>query len=273
MGTVVSVNLRGPSARTAAAETPLAAFFTELSRVEDLFSPFRPESQVSRLRRGALTLADADPMLREVAELCERAEARTAGWFHPWRPDADGRPRLDPTGLVKGWAVERAARLLPQREHDFIVNAGGDLVLRCDRTDTPDWRVGLADPLRPDHIGVSFGLRVGAVATSGRYARGEHIWRPGGAPTEIARPDVHPPGQDEPPPGRHLAAASVIGPDLTWADVLATAALAADRTESDWVADFSGYQLILTDMTGRTRTIPDAQIVPATTPEAALTEA
>jgi len=65
--------------------------------------------EISWIDAGTLALADADPAVRDVLALCEEAEAATGGAFRAWRPDATGRVRLDPAGLVKGWAVERAA--------------------------------------------------------------------------------------------------------------------------------------------------------------------
>jgi thiamine biosynthesis lipoprotein len=89
--------------------------------------------------------------VREVAALCDEAARRTGGAFSAWLPGPDGEPAFDPTGLVKGWAVEQAfvalvERLAPLGAHDALVSAGGDVVVVCARTDTPDWRIGVEDP-------------------------------------------------------------------------------------------------------------------------------
>src|SRR4051812_46719142 len=108
MGLPVSVHVRGPDATGAGAERAVAAVFASLRRADDLFSTYRPDSQVSRLRRGDLPADGWDPLLRTVIELCRRARAETAGYF-----DARvGGPDFDPSGLVKGWAVEQAATAL-----------------------------------------------------------------------------------------------------------------------------------------------------------------
>jgi thiamine biosynthesis lipoprotein len=108
---------------------------------------------VSRIRRGELPLADADLRVREVAALCEEAARRTDGSFDAWLPDADGVRRFDPTGLV---------------------SAGGDVLVHCQRTDTPDWRIAIEDPRDRTRTLLTVPLRRGAVATSGTAARGEH---------------------------------------------------------------------------------------------------
>ena len=72
--------------------------------VDDVFSTWKPESPVSRLRRGEIGLGDAPPEVAEVLELCRRAREASDGWFDPWAMPGG----VDPTGLVKGWAVERA---------------------------------------------------------------------------------------------------------------------------------------------------------------------
>ncbi|MDT4988328.1 MAG: FAD:protein transferase, partial [Micromonosporaceae bacterium] len=97
MGLPVSVHVRGPEATGDAAERAVAAVFASLRHADALFSTYRPDSQVSRVRRGELTAAGWDPLLRSVVTLCERARADTDGFF-------DARvatPDFDPSGLVK----------------------------------------------------------------------------------------------------------------------------------------------------------------------------
>ena len=108
----------------------MAAAYAELRAVDGLFSTWRPDSQVSQLRRGERQLDGCDPMVREVADLCEEARVRTDGAFSAWLPDSAGETRFDPTGLVKGWAADRAAAVLERAEgHAYCLNAGGDVVV------------------------------------------------------------------------------------------------------------------------------------------------
>src|SRR4051812_38269686 len=99
MGLPVSVHLHGPGAGGRAAADAVAEVFASLRRADALFSTFKPDSQVSRLRRDELPSADRDPLLCTVVALCERARAGTAGYFDARVGTAD----FDPSGLVKGW--------------------------------------------------------------------------------------------------------------------------------------------------------------------------
>lgn len=225
MGMPISVHLRGPGCSgegTPQVRAAVDAVFADLRTVDARLSRWKPNSELNRLRRGELTLDACHPEVGEVHRLCLHALEITDGWFDAWLPgpglpagtDETDRPdddRLfDPTGLVKGWAVERAAQHLAALDgHDHLVNAGGDITLGCHRTDTPDWQVGIEDPRDRSRTLFTVPLRVGAVATSGTAARGEHIIDPTTGS-----------------PATGLAAVTVIGPELVWADVLATAAFA-----------------------------------------------
>jgi FAD:protein FMN transferase len=236
MGMPVSLQVRGPGARDDGADAAVRLGTDWLHRVDDLFSTWQPGSQVSRLQRGELTLAAADPLLREVAGLCERARERTDGWFDAQLPGPDGVRRFDPTGLVKGWAVQRCLEQLSAAlpEHDVAVNAGGDIAMVCRRTDTPDWRVGIENPLDHTELVTTLQLRTGAAATSGTAARGSHIINPHtGLSTS------------------RLASVSIIGPDLMWADVYATAAFARGPASVDWLRTLVDHAWLMVDLDGQ----------------------
>jgi thiamine biosynthesis lipoprotein len=243
MGMPISIHLRGPRSRVdgdAAVTEAITRTFAHLREVEARFSPFRADSELNRLNRGDLDWAGCHPDLHEVAELCERAAETTAGWFTTARTLPDGSRVFDPIGLVKGWAVQRAARHLDGlTDHDHTVNAGGDVVARCHRTDTPDWRIGIEDPRDTGRILLAVPVRTGAVATSGTAARGGHIRSP---------------ESDAPADG--LASATVFGPDLTWADAYATAAFAHGPGARSWLGDLPDHAAVLVDPFGGISTIP-----------------
>lgn len=228
MGTAVSVHARGDGARSDRADEAVRALFAELDRLEDVFSTYRPGSQVSRLQRGELALVDCDPEVREVHRLCQVAGVLTDGAFDAWSA-LPGRPGLfDPTGLVKGWAVARAARALDDVPHvAFAVGAGGDLLLRPGAAGGA-WLIGIEDPRDTARVLATVPVSDGAVATSGTAARGLHIVDPGtgGPATEVL-------------------SATVIGPSLLWADVFATAAVAMGAAAVDWVPGLHGTSGLL----------------------------
>lgn len=209
MGLPVSVHVRGPRPEQAAGA--VARLFADLRHADAVFSPYRDDSELSRLERGELALIDADHTLPEVLALCGEARRRTGGWFDArGLPDPrTGAPRLDPSGLVKGWAAERAARHLADLDdHGWCLNAGGDVLVESP-DGHPAWRVGIEHPAAPGRILRAVEVRAGAVATSGDTHRGAHIVDP-----HTRRPATA------------VRSVTVRGPSLQWADVHATAAAA-----------------------------------------------
>lgn len=235
MGLPISTTLRGPGARSARAHQVVQAVYADLVHVDRVFSTYRPNSEISLLRAGALARELASPEVREVLALCERARAVTGGYFDAELPASDGRRLLDPSGLVKGWAVERAAGGLDRLDGlDWLVNAGGDVLGRADHG--PPWQMALEDPRDRSRVLRVLPLRSGAVATSGTAARGRHILDP-----RTGRPAPE-----------HLLSATVVGPSLTWADVLATAAFAEGTPALGRVRDLDAYEALLV--------LPDGQL-------------
>ena len=233
MGMPVSVHLRGAGSRSPEAEAAVQAGYDELRAIDVLFSPYRVDSEVSRIDAGALTEQEAHPLVREVIDLCRIARDLTRGAFDAWRP-GDAGMRFDPTGLVKGWAVQRAAsHLAGAVAADVCVNAGGDLALRPGAA-AGKWRVGIEDPQDATHVLAVVPMVSGGVATSGTSHRGGHIEDPAdGAPVT------------------HALAATVVGPSLMWADVLATAVFVRGSAGLAMVADLAGYEALVVDLAGR----------------------
>jgi thiamine biosynthesis lipoprotein len=213
MGLPVSVHLRGHDLERPEVEGAVRSCFAQLRRADQVFSTWRDDSDLMRLRRAEIGVGDAHPWLADVIDLCIEAEERTAGRFSAWyQQQHDGRRLFDPTGLVKGWAVASAAAHLGELyDISYCINAGGDVVAGTGRRATPDlhphWRVGIEDPRDRSRVAAVLTVSQGAVATSGTAARGHHILDPRKS-RKVVRP----------------GSATVYGPDLMWADVWATAA-------------------------------------------------
>ena len=130
----ISVHVRGPLAGSSAVAALVGELYDAVQADEQMFSIWKPDSPVSRIRDGRDLLRDAHPRVRRVAALCELAGHRTGGSFSGWLPTPDGRLLFQPTGLVKGWSVEQAfsaflGRLERLGPHDALVNAGGDIAV------------------------------------------------------------------------------------------------------------------------------------------------
>jgi len=228
MGLPISVLARGDAAAAPEADDAVQAVYAELHDVDAMFSPYRDDSEVSRHARGELSLEACDPLVQDVARRCDELRELTGGLFDATRPDG----RWDPSGLVKGWAVERAARHLAAADDlDWCLNAGGDVVVICPSGEP--FRVGIQDPLDDTRIAAVVPSTGDAVATSGTAARGTHLYDPrtGEAATGAA-------------------SLTVVGPSLETADVLATAAFIAGRDAFDVIGLVPGYEALRIDTTG-----------------------
>jgi len=203
--------------------------FDWLRRVDETFSTYKDGSEISRLRRGELDEADASDDVRWVLRRCRELRDETAGYFDI---DAVG---LDPSGYVKGWAVERAAAILDRAgSSDYAINAGGDVRTRG------RWRIGIQHPFESQAVAKVVEGDDLAIATSGAYERGEHVRDPhtGAAPAGIL-------------------SVTVTGPDLATADAYATAAYAmGPRRAIDWTARLRGYEALTILADGRVLATP-----------------
>ena len=233
MGTAIGLDVRDPAVGPSALDDA----FGYLRDVDRRFSPYKPDSEVSRLIRGELEETDASSDLRAILSLCDQVRQTSEGFFDIRAHRPDGRP--DPTGLVKGWALEKASQILESAgARNYCINGGGDVIAAGESAggsvsgEAPGggtgsgqaWRVGIRHPLIADRLAAVLAIRDGAVATSGAYERGEHIRNP---LTGLA------------PEG--LLSVTIVGPSLTLADAYATAAFAMGASGLAWVAGLSGF--------------------------------
>ncbi|MCF2128919.1 FAD:protein FMN transferase [Strepomyces sp. STD 3.1] len=227
MGTVFSFDVRGgePTAVRAALDEAVAG----LHRADEVFSTYRDDSEVSRLARDEVTVEACAPEVAEVLELAAEAERVSDGWF-----STRYRGRLDPTGIVKGWAVERAARRIAAAGATGVsLNGGGDVQLLGSPGARRPWRIGVSDPLRPGGLAAvvsAAGAAELAVATSGSAERGAHVVDPRTGRSAVT----------------DLVSVTVVAPRLTWADCWATAAFAMGSREGlRWLESLPGVEGLL----------------------------
>jgi thiamine biosynthesis lipoprotein len=187
-------------------------FFFQVDRD---FSTYKPDSQVSRLRRGEMNIEDATEYVQQVWQLCEYSRELTLGAFDPWKAEGG----FDPSGLVKGWAAEVGAQMLVSAgvEH-LLINASGDLVLRGGKPEGGPWNIGIASPDDVEKYVKFFDVTDGSVATSGDYEKGAHIIDPHTGLIAIG-----------------ARSASVIGPDGALCDALATALMVDGVDAQKWI--------------------------------------
>lgn len=221
MGTVFSFDLRDPVTRPV--RRALEEAVAWLHHVDEVFSTYRPGSVISRLGRGEPVPERYGPEVAEVFALCEEAAHTTGGWFSH-TPGG----RLDPSGMVKGWAVERVSRMLyAAGARNTCVNGGGDIQSRGEAAPGTPWRIGIAHPARPGELAAVVTGGDLAVATSGTAERGAHVLDP-----HTGRPATA------------LLSLTLTGRHLTRTDAYATAAFAMGAGARDWVEALDGHEAL-----------------------------
>jgi len=184
-------------------------------QVDQDFSTYKEDSQVSRIRRGELKIEDASEYVQQVWALCEFSRELTLGAFDPWKAEGG----FDPSGLVKGWAAEVGAQMLVEAgAQNVLINASGDIVLRGGKHEGGPWNIGIASPDDVEKYVKFFDVVDGSVATSGDYEKGAHIVDPHTGLIAIG-----------------ARSATVIGPDGAICDALATALMVDGVDAQKWI--------------------------------------
>ncbi|MEU6074790.1 FAD:protein FMN transferase [Micromonospora sp. NPDC047074] len=226
MGTAISLDL-ADDLPAAELDALAEGVFAWLREVDARFSTYRADSEVCRVGRGELRPAEASADLRAVLARCADLWGVTDGYF-----DAYATGRLDPSGYVKGWAVQLASdRLLAAGAPNHCLNAGGDVRVRGHSSAGSAWRIGVRHPWDATATCLVLTGTDLAVATSGVYERGHHVLDP-----------------RQGTPARGLRSVTVVGADLGLADAYATAAVAMGPAGVNWLAGLPDHQhAIVTD--------------------------
>jgi FAD:protein FMN transferase len=201
---------------------PLYDWFRHVDRT---FSTYSEDSEISRLNRSELALADAHADVRAVLERCEELRVETKGFFdvRAERPDC-----VDPSGLVKGWSVDRAAAIADELGwRNYAINAGGDVRVSGGALPAGAWRVGIEHPEDRSRVVAVVRARNLALASSGGYLRGGHVFDP----------HTHRPAEG-------VLSVTITGPELATADAYATAAFAMGSRGPAWTARLRGYEAL-----------------------------
>ena len=232
MGTVVSIHVRAGDVPPGDVFLAMAEARARLHRADAVFSTWKPDSPVSRLRRGEIGVGEAPAEVRVVLDRCVEARDKSGGWFDPWASPGG----FDPTGLVKGWAAEQALEAI--RDSGALaamVNAGGDVAVFGHPAPGRAWRIGVQNPF--DRATLATVVEPSsAIATSGTYERGAHVFDPFEGRVEA-----------------RVASATVTGPDLDLADALATGLLAGGQAAMPAIEGLDGYEALLIGWDGAFR--------------------
>lgn len=196
--------------------------FTFLEWIDDTFSTYKQDSEISRINQKRLSLAQASQPMQTIFALAEETRRETDGFFDIYR-----NGMFDPSGLVKGWAIYNTAALLAQRGFtNYYVDAGGDIQMAGRNAQGQRWQVGIRNPVNVHEIVKTLAIGDGAIATSGTYIRGQHIYNP----------------KDSNELKTNVLSLTVIGPNVYDADRFATAAFAMGEVGVFFIERLEGFE-------------------------------
>jgi thiamine biosynthesis lipoprotein len=203
MGMPVTVEIAGSGVRRA----DIDIIFDYFARIDNRFSPYKKNSEVSLYNRGEITKTNLSSDMKLIMKLSDGTKKETGGYFNIFKPDGS----MDPSGIVKGWAIQNASKQIEAMGYNnYSVDAGGDIQVKGHNAKGKHWTIGIRNPFnRHENVKIiSIGNQ--GVATSGTYIRGQHIYDPFRPHETIA----------------DVVSITVIGPDVYEADRFATAAFA-----------------------------------------------
>ena len=211
----------------------LKAAFDYFKYVDQKFSTYKNDSEISRINRGEIKEADYSEDMKIVFALSEETRKETDGYFNIVTPEKT----FDTSGMVKGWAIYNAAQIISALGFkNFYVDAGGDIEARGKNEEGKVWNAGIRNPFGggKNEIVKKIFLENCGMATSGTYIRGQHIYNPhkGRAPLS------------------DIVSITVVGPSVYEADRFATAAFAMGKEGINFVEQLEGFEGYSIDANG-----------------------
>lgn len=212
-------------------QSDIQEVFNYFTKVDEKFSTYKETSEITEINRNKIQPENYSPEMKEVFKLSEETKNISKGYFDIHRPDG----KIDPSGLVKGWAIKNAADILTKKAfRNFYVEAGGDIEARGYNQQSQKWNVGIRNPFNKSEIVKVVHISNQGMATSGNYERGNHIYNPLDVNREL----------DE------IVSLTVIGPNIYEADRFATAGFAMGREGINFIESIEGLEGYMIDKEG-----------------------
>lgn len=205
--------------------------FAYFAAVDQTFSTYKASSEISRINNHEITVEQASQDVRTIFALAEQTRQETGGYFDMTR---DGL--YDPSGVVKGWSIYQAAKIMRLAGcRNFSIDAGGDIQAVGKNGQGQHWRVGIRNPFNMHEIVKVLAISNCGVATSGTYIRGQHIYNPKTNSQLVT----------------DVVSLTVIGPNIYEADRFATAAFAMGEEGVRFIERLEGFEGYMIDRQGR----------------------
>lgn len=211
--------------------TAIEAIFDYFTEVDARFSTYKPESEIMKINRGEIPPSDYSDAMKEIFARAEETKRETHGYFSIQKPDGS----FDPSGLVKGWAIQNAAeRVMNMGYENLFIDVGGDIQSHGTDANGLPWTVGIRSPFNPSQIIKVLTPQGRGVATSGTYIRGSHIYNP----------------HDPKEAFESVVSVTVLGPNIYEADRFATAAFAMGERGIHFIEKLPGFEGYSIDTAG-----------------------
>jgi thiamine biosynthesis lipoprotein len=205
--------------------------FKYFHEIDERFSTYKDTSEISKINRGEIRESDWSNEMKDVFSLATLTKRESEGYFDIKRPDG----MIDPSGIVKGLAIQRAGLLIYQAGfNNYYIDAGGDIESRGKNSQNEDWSVGIKNPFKQDEIVKVIYPKGHGVATSGSYIRGAHIYDPHDPTRALQK----------------ILSITIIGADVLEADRFATAAFAMQSNGIQFIEQTIGLEGYMIDRDG-----------------------
>lgn len=202
--------------------------YSYFTYIDNNFSIFKETSEISKINNGVLSEQEYTQDMRLIFKLCEETKLETNGYFDILR-----NGKLDPSGIVKGWAIYNAAQIIRGADYlNYYVDAGSDIQVNGKNTQGKKWRIGIKNPFNVSQIIKVLEIESQGVATSGNYLRGEHIYNP--------KRDTQ----------KEIVSLTAVGPNIYEADRFATPAFAMGREGINFIEKLPGFEGYMIDKKG-----------------------
>ncbi len=226
MGMTITLEIVDPGVH----DDSINKVFEYLKCIDEKFSTYKETSEISAINRGEIEIQNSSSDMETIFYLANETKIETNGYFDIKKPDG----KFDPSGIVKGWAIYNASQILNYLGHkNFYIDLGGDIQTYGKNKKKEDWKLGIRDPWKHENIVKTVSGKNLAMATSGTYERGNHIYNP---KTKENNFDI--------------VSFSVIGPDIFEADRFATAAFAMGREGINFIENLVGFEGYMIDNKG-----------------------
>lgn len=205
--------------------------FSYFKYIDNKFSTYKDTSEISLLNKGEITEKEFSEDMQEIFKLSEKTKEETNGYFDIKTPSG----RYDTSGLVKGWAIYNASKIIKDLGFEnFYVEAGGDIQTFGNNSEGKDWKIGIRNPFKHEEIIKTLSIKNKGMATSGTYIRGQHIYNPKNPDFKI----------------EDIVSLTVIGDNIYEADRFATAAFAMGKEGIFFINKLSGFEGYMVDNNG-----------------------